>query len=106
MTEYKARGERLRPYSLRDTFSIRTHVIVKDNTLIAAAMGHTIEVHHRSYRTTEGRSVQKPSPKRTNGTPSEKQKRTRQYFGQCVRVSPVSKRKNCCDIQKLGQDYR
>jgi len=30
---------------------------VKDDTLIAAAMGHTVEVHHRSYRTTEWRSV-------------------------------------------------
>ena len=26
---------------------------------IAAAMGHTVEVHHRSYRTSEWRSVRK-----------------------------------------------
>ena len=26
---------------------------------LAAAMGHTVEVHHRSYRTTEWRSVRK-----------------------------------------------
>ena len=57
MTEYEARGEWLRPYSLRDTFSVRAHGIVKDDTLIAAAMGHTVEVHHRSYRTSEWRSV-------------------------------------------------
>ena len=38
-------------------FSVRAHGIVKDDTLIAAAMGHTVEVHHRSYRTTEWRSV-------------------------------------------------
>ena len=57
MGEYEARGEWLRPYSLRDTFSVRAHGIVKDDTLIAAAMGHTVEVHHRSYRTTEWRSV-------------------------------------------------
>ena len=57
MAEYEDRGEWLRPYSLRDTFSVRAHGIVKDDTLIAAAMGHTVEVHHRSYRTTEWRSV-------------------------------------------------
>ena len=55
--EYEAQGEWLRPYSLRDTFSVRAHGIVKDDTLIAAAMGHTVEVHHRSYRTSEWRSV-------------------------------------------------
>ena len=57
LAEYEARGEWLRPYSLRDTFSVRAHGIVKDDTLIAAAMGHSVEVHHRSYRTTEWRSV-------------------------------------------------
>ena len=59
MNQYKAKGEWLRPYSLRDTFSVRAHGIVKDDTLIAAAMGHTVEVHHRSYRTSEWRSVRK-----------------------------------------------
>ena len=57
MAKYEALGEWLRPYSLRDKFSVRAHGIVKDDTLIAAAMGHTVEVHHRSYRTTEWRSV-------------------------------------------------
>ena len=57
MAEYEARGEWLRPYSLRDTCSVLAHGIVKDDTLIAAAMGHSVEVHHRSYRTTERRSV-------------------------------------------------
>ncbi len=51
MAGYEARGEWLRPYSLRDKFSVRAHRIVKDDTLIAAAMGHTVEVHHRSYCT-------------------------------------------------------
>ena len=59
VAKYEARGEWLRPYSLRDTFSARAHGIVKDDTLIAAAMGHTVEVHHRSYRTSEWRSVRK-----------------------------------------------
>ena len=54
-----AEDEWLRPYSLRDTFSVRAHGIVKDDTLIAAAMVHTVEVHHRSYRTSEWRSVRK-----------------------------------------------
>ena len=57
MAEYKARGEWLCPYSLRDTFSVRAHGIVKDDTLIAAVIGQTVEVHHRSYRTTEWRIV-------------------------------------------------
>ena len=57
MAKYEARGEWLRPYGLRDTFSVRAHGIVKDDTLIAAAMGHSVEVHHRSYRTTEWTSV-------------------------------------------------
>ena len=59
MAEYEARGEWLCPYSLRDMFSVRAHGIVKDETLNAAAMGHTVEVHYRSYRTSERRSVRK-----------------------------------------------
>jgi len=59
IAEYEAREEWLRPYSLRDTFSVRAHGIVKDETLIAAAMGNTVEVHHSSYRTSEWRSVRK-----------------------------------------------
>ena len=59
VAQYKAKGEWLRPYSFRDTFSVRAHGIVQDDTLIAAAMGHTVEVHHRSYRTSEWRSVRK-----------------------------------------------
>ena len=57
MAEYEARGEWLRPYSLRDTFSVQAYGIVKDDKLIAAGMGHSVEVHHRSYRTTEWRTV-------------------------------------------------
>ena len=59
MDEYEARGEWLLLYSLRDTFTVRAHRIVQDDTLIAAAMGHTVEGHHRSYRTSEWRSVRK-----------------------------------------------
>ena len=57
LAEYEARGEWLRQYSLRDRFFVRAHVVVKDDTLIAAAMGHSVEVHHRSYRRTEWKSV-------------------------------------------------
>ena len=45
--------------AFRDTFNVRAHGIMQDDTLIAAAMGHTVEVHHRSYRTSEWRSVRK-----------------------------------------------
>ena len=54
---YEARGEWLRPYSFRDNFSVREHGHGFEDTMIAAALGHSIEVHHRSYRTSEWRSV-------------------------------------------------
>ena len=57
VAEYEARGEWLRPYSFRDTFSVRAHGCGIEDTMIAAALGHSIEVHHRSYRTSEWRSV-------------------------------------------------
>ena len=55
--EYEARGEWLRPYSFRDTFSVRAHSFNISDTNIAQAMGHTVEVHHRSYRTSEWKAV-------------------------------------------------
>ena len=57
MKEYEARGEWLRPYSFRDTFSVRAHSFNISDTNIAQAMGHTVEVHHRSYRTSEWKAV-------------------------------------------------
>jgi integrase len=57
MREYQARGEWLRPYSFRDTFSVRAHSFNISDTNIAQAMGHTVEVHHRSYRTSEWKAV-------------------------------------------------
>ena len=61
MTKYKARGEWLQPwpFSLRDTVFVRAHDIVKDETLIGEAMGQTVEVHHRDYRTSERRSARR-----------------------------------------------
>ena len=67
VAEYEARGEWLRPYSFRDTFSVRAHGHGIEDTMIAAALGHSIEVHHRSYRTSEWRSVRKPSQRRADG---------------------------------------
>jgi integrase len=57
MKEYQARGEWLRPYSFRDTFSVRAHSFNISDTNIAQAMGHTVEVHHHSYRTSEWKAV-------------------------------------------------
>lgn len=57
--EFKANGEWLRPYSFRDTFSVRAHDLNISSTNIAQAMGHSVEVHHRSYRTSEWKGVRK-----------------------------------------------
>ena len=57
MSAYEARGEWLRPYSFRDTFSVRAHSFNISDTNIAQAMGHTVEVHHRSYRTSEWKAI-------------------------------------------------
>ena len=59
--EYQARGEWLRPYSFRDTFSVRAHSFNISDTNIAQAMGHTVEIHHRSYRTSEWKAVRSAS---------------------------------------------
>ena len=55
--EFEANGEWLRPYSFRDTFSVRAHDLDISTTNIAQAMGHSVEVHHRSYRTSEWKGV-------------------------------------------------
>jgi integrase len=57
--EYGSRGEWLRSYSFRDTFSVRAHSFNITDTNISQAMGHTVEVHHRSYRTSEWKAVRK-----------------------------------------------
>jgi hypothetical protein len=55
--KYAAQGEWLRPYSFRDTFSVRSHGLEIEATLVCAAMGHSPEVHRRSYRTYEAKTV-------------------------------------------------
>ena len=43
------RGERLLPYSFRHSYSLRCHQGGIDGGSAAAAMGHSYEVHCRSY---------------------------------------------------------
>ena len=57
--KYEAQGEWLRPYSFRDTFSVRSHDLEIETTLVCAALGHSPEVHRRSYRTYEAKTVRK-----------------------------------------------
>ena len=44
------RGEWLRPYSFRDSYSLRCHRQKIEVGAVADAMGHNLEVHARSYR--------------------------------------------------------
>lgn len=46
----QARGEWLRGYSFRDSFSLRCHRQKIEVGAIARAMGHSLDVHARSYR--------------------------------------------------------
>ena len=46
----EALGEWLRPYSFRDSFSLRGHRQNVEVGAIADAMGHSLQVHCRSYR--------------------------------------------------------
>ena len=47
--ELMAKGERLVPYSFRHSYSLRCHQRGIDGGSTAAAMGHSYEVHYRSY---------------------------------------------------------
>jgi len=47
--ELEAKGEHLAGYSFRHSFSVRGHQRGIDNGSMALAMGHSIEVHCRSY---------------------------------------------------------
>ncbi|WP_411876850.1 site-specific integrase [Vulcanococcus limneticus] len=46
----EARGEWLRPYTFRDSYSLRCHQRGVEVGAIAAAMGHSLAVHASSYR--------------------------------------------------------
>jgi hypothetical protein len=48
-TQLEANGERLSCYSFRHAYSVRGHQRSVDNGSMALAMGHSIEVHCRSY---------------------------------------------------------
>ena len=47
--EAEANSERVTSYSLRHSYSVRGHQRGIDNGSMALAMGHSIEVHCRSY---------------------------------------------------------
>ena len=47
--QLEANGQRLSCYSLRHAYSVRGHQLNIDNGSMALAMGHSIEVHCRSY---------------------------------------------------------
>ena len=45
----EARGERAVPYSFRHSYSLRGHQLGIDPGSVALSMGHSLEVHLRSY---------------------------------------------------------
>jgi integrase len=47
----EARGEWLRVYSFRDSFSARAHRLGIETAQICRAMGHGLQAHSRAYRT-------------------------------------------------------
>jgi integrase len=46
----EARGEWLRPYAFRDSYSLRCHRFGIEVGAVAMAMGHSLAVHSKSYR--------------------------------------------------------
>lgn len=48
--QYEARGEWLRPYAFRDSYSLRCHRFGVEVGAVAMAMGHSLAVHSSSYR--------------------------------------------------------
>jgi hypothetical protein len=46
----EARGEWLRSYSFRDSYSLRCHRYEIEVGAVAASMGHSVAVHSSSYR--------------------------------------------------------
>mgnify|MGYP001809556066 CR=1 FL=1 len=48
--KYDARGEWLRPYAFRDSYSLRCHRFGVEVGAVAMAMGHSLAVHSSSYR--------------------------------------------------------
>ena len=59
VNENWSRGKCPRRNSIRATFSLRTYNIVKDDTVIAAAIEHTVEVHQRKKKTQIQQSIQR-----------------------------------------------
>ena len=44
-------GEYLKPYAFRDSYSLRAHRFGVSTEMLSPAMGHSVEIHSRSYRT-------------------------------------------------------
>ena len=76
--KYEAQGEWLRPYSFRDTFSVRSHDLEIETTLVCAAMGHSMEVHRRSYRTHEAKTIRKAYERASENRQASRSKRQQQ----------------------------
>ena len=76
--KYEAQGEWLRPYSFRDTFSVRSHDREIETTLVCAAMGHSMEVHRRSYRNHEAKTIRKAYERASENRQASRSKRQQQ----------------------------
>ena len=68
----------VRPYSFRDTFSVRSHDLEIETTLVCAAMGHSMEVHRRSYRTHEAKTIRKAYERASENRQASRSKRQQQ----------------------------
>lgn len=53
--EFAAQGKRLRPYSLRNSYSIRCHARGINTAAVSLAMGHSERTHSASYLVTTGK---------------------------------------------------
>ena len=55
--KYEKTGEWLRPYSLRNAYSLRAHRLGHRNDVICMAMGHSLSTHENSYEWARSESV-------------------------------------------------
>ena len=62
----------------RDTFSVRSHDLEIETTLVCAAMGHSMEVHRRSYRTHEAKTIRKAYERASENRQASRSKRQQQ----------------------------
>ena len=55
--KYDKTGEWLRPYSFRNSYSLRAHRLGHRNDVICLAMGHSLSTHENSYEWARNESV-------------------------------------------------